>query len=89
MVEVSMIVKNENGLHARPASLFSKAAAKYKSDIKVIKNGDHSKTCNPKSIISLLSLGIYKGDQLTISASGEDEEFAVKELQEFLEKGID
>lgn len=89
MVEASIIVKNANGLHARPAGLFSKAANKFQADLKMIKNGDLGKSCNPKSILSILSLGVYKGDQLTITASGVDEEDAVKELISILEKEID
>ncbi len=89
MKEATVAVKNRDGLHARPAGLFSKAALKYKSEIKVIKNGDESKCCNPKSILSILSLGVQKGDTLTITVNGEDETEALKELQHLLEPEFD
>ncbi|MFZ5969418.1 MAG: HPr family phosphocarrier protein [Bacillota bacterium] len=89
MKETTVALKNRDGLHARPAGLFSKAASKYKSEIKVIKNGDGSKCCNPKSILSILSLGAKQGDQLTITVNGDDETEALKELQHLLEQEFD
>ena len=52
MVEKNFVVKNETGLHARPASLFVQKAAKFKSTIKLKKDG---KEGNPKTIIYVMS----------------------------------
>ena len=82
MVEKSFVIKNETGLHARPASLFVQKAAKYKSVIKVQKDG---KEANAKSIISVLSLGASKGSEILISADGVDAEEAVDGLIELLD----
>ncbi|MDL2224741.1 HPr family phosphocarrier protein [Eubacteriales bacterium OttesenSCG-928-M02] len=82
MVEKSFVIKNETGLHARPASLFVQKAAKYKSVIKVQKDG---KEANAKSIISVLSLGASKGSEILISADGADEGEAVDGLVELLD----
>ena len=60
MVEKNFVVKNETGLHARPASLFVQKAAKFKSTIKIKKDG---KEGNAKSIISVLSLGASNGSE--------------------------
>ena len=79
MVEKLFVVKNETGLHARPASLFVQKAAKYKSTIKVKKDG---KEANAKSIISVLSLGASFGSEITIIADGPDAEEAVAGLVE-------
>ena len=76
------MVKNETGLHARPASLFVQKAAKYKSTIKVKKDG---KEANAKSIISVLSLGASFGSEITIIADGPDAEEAVAGLVELLD----
>lgn len=81
MFKEEITLQNETGLHARPASLFVKEAAKYKSDIKLIKE---NKEYNGKSIMGILSMGVAKGDIITIQAEGEDEETAVKELVDLL-----
>lgn len=77
MLKEEVMLGNETGLHARPASLFVKEAAKFTSNIKVIKD---SKECNAKSIMGVLSMGASKGDILVIQAEGNDAEEAVKAL---------
>ena len=77
MYKEEMILQNETGLHARPASILVKEASIFKSEINLVKD---EKRYNAKSIISLLSMGAAKGDKLVIEAEGEDEEIAVKEL---------
>lgn len=84
MMQAVIEVTNNEGLHARPASEFSKASMKYKSDIKIYKN-DGEKAYNPKSILSVMSMGAVKGDVLRIEVSGEDEAAAVEELKNILE----
>lgn len=81
MYKEELTLQNETGLHARPASLFVKEAARFKSDIKLIKE---NKEYNGKSIMGILSMGVAKGDKITIQAEGEDEETAVKELVDLL-----
>ncbi|NLK97980.1 HPr family phosphocarrier protein [Defluviitalea saccharophila] len=85
MKQVEVVLTNDEGLHARPASIFSKVAFKFKSDIKVYKNGNKDKVYNPKSILSVLSMGGVKGDKLLITAEGEDEDLAVKELKKLVD----
>lgn len=82
MVEKTIVIKNETGLHARPASLFVQKAAKFKSGIKLQKDG---KEANAKSIISVLSLGASKGSEITIICNGEDEQDALNGLVELLD----
>ena len=82
MVEQKYIIKNKTGLHARPASIFVKKAGSYKSDIKLKKDG---KAVDAKSIISVLSLGVTIGKEVTIRAEGEDEKVAIKELVDLLD----
>lgn len=82
MVEKVFVVKNETGLHARPASQFVQKAAKFKSVIKLKKDG---KEANAKSIISVLSLGASKGSEITISCAGDDEQDALSALVELLD----
>jgi len=76
-----VVLKNETGLHARPASLFVKEASKYSSDVKVVKDG---KEYNAKSIMGILSMGAAMGDSIKIEATGEDSEEAVNSLVELV-----
>lgn len=85
MYKAELVLKNETGLHARPASMFISEACKYVSDIKIIKDG---KEYNGKSIISVLSMGAGKGDRVTILARGQDEKEAVDGLVELIENGF-
>ena len=86
MQKIEIVLKNETGLHARPASLFVKEATKYTAEIKVIKD---EKEYNAKSIIDILSMGAAKGDSLAIKADGEDEKEAVIALKELIERNFD
>ena len=83
MIEKLVTVQNEVGLHARPAAKFVQAANSYKSKVMVMKAG---KKVDAKSIISLLSIEILKGTEITILAVGEDEEKAVNDLVELVRK---
>ncbi len=77
MVQVSYEIKNEEGLHARPASDFCKTASRFKSSIAVIKDGEEFEA---KSILMVLCIGAVKGDVIEIRAEGEDEKEAVDAL---------
>lgn len=82
MYQKNVVVKNANGLHARPASLFVHKASTFKSDIN-LQVGDTN--INSKSILAVLSAGIRYNNKITISAVGEDEKQAVEELINFIE----
>ena len=83
MVRVKYTIKNEEGLHARPASDFSKTASKFKSTIRVIKDGEEFEA---KSILMVLCIGAVKGDEIEITAEGEDEQQAKDALVETLDR---
>lgn len=85
MVERQILLVNETGLHARPASMIVREASKYKSEIKIIKD---EKEYNAKSIMSVLSMGAIKGDTIKIIAIGEDEKNVARELGDFIENEI-
>ena len=72
-----VVVQNQVGLHARPATFFIQKANEYKSSIWV--ESDDRKV-NAKSLLGVLSLGITKGLTITIIAYGADEEDAVNDL---------
>ena len=84
-MEKNVSIKNASGLHARPAGMFVKKAAEFKSTVEVIAIG---KTVNAKSIMGIMSLGLGQGDELTVVANGEDQEAAVNALVELIEGGF-
>ena len=74
-------VKNEVGLHARPATYFIQKANEYKSGIWVEKE---ERRVNAKSLLGVLSLGIVKGTAVNLIADGADEATAVDTLSELI-----
>ena len=78
-------VKNEVGLHARPATYFIQKANEFKSSIWVEKD---ERRVNAKSLLGVLSLGIVKGTAITIIADGADEEAAIATLSELIDSGF-
>ena len=85
MPEITLTVNHAVGLHARPASMFVQTASKFKSDITVT-HGDT--VANAKSILTVLTLGVHKGNQITISAEGEDAQEALDALKELVDNNF-
>ena len=83
MVDKQFKVIADTGIHARPATLLVQTASKYDSDINLEYKG---KKVNLKSIMGVMSLGIGKGAEITISAEGKDEQSALDSLQDTLNK---
>lgn len=86
MIEKKVTVKNKDGLHARPATLFVKIASKFKCDVKIIKN---STTVNGKSIMGVMTLAASQGSELTLQINGPDEEKALEALIDLFERKFD
>ena len=76
-----VMVQNQVGLHARPATFFIQKANEFKSSIWVEKE---ERRVNAKSLLGVLSLGIVKGTAITLIADGPDEEEAVNALVELI-----
>lgn len=76
--EITVTIQGESGLHARPAGLLAAEAQKYQSEIVIEKD---SRSINAKSIMSVLSLGGTKGDQVTVRINGEDEAEAAVNIE--------
>ena len=77
MVEVLATLPADVALHARPAGLFVREAARFGAAIRVSANG---KSANAKSILEVLGLGATGGTELSLSASGDDAAEAVSGL---------
>ena len=81
MTSKEIIIENKVGLYAKPATLFVQAAARFRSDILISKEEKHA---NAKSLLGVLSLGICRGNRITHTASGVDEEAALDALSSLL-----
>ena len=82
MYEAEVVLMNEQGLHARPASVLVRICNNIKSDIELIKD---DMTADPKSILEIMALGAETGETVTLNVEGEDEEEAFKLIAEFFE----
>ena len=80
-----VVVQNQVGLHARPATFFIQKANEYKSSIWVEKE---ERRVNAKSLLGVLSLGIVGGTTIRIIADGADEEKAIRTLSELIDSNF-
>lgn len=80
-----VMVQNQVGLHARPATFFIQKANEFKSSIWIEKE---ERRVNAKSLLGILSLGIVGGTQIRIIADGADEQEAVTALTELVDSGF-
>ena len=85
MTSVNVVIQNNVGLHARPATFFIQKANSYKSSIWVEKE---DRRVNAKSLLGVLSLGIVKGMSITLIADGADETEALDGLAELINTGF-
>lgn len=87
MSDRTVTVASSVGLHARPASLFSQAAAK--AGLPITLTNAAGKTVNAASILGVLSLGIGHNEVVTISADGDGADAALDGLAELLGTDLD
>ena len=78
-------IKDELGIHARPAGLLVKEAKKYESECTITKDG---KTKKLTQLMMLMSLGVKQGETVTVTAEGADEDAAIAGLKEFFEANL-
>src|SRR5215510_11843367 len=85
MKQIELVILNETGLHARPAKVLVNLAKQFKSNISLQHKG---KKANAKSMVSVLTLGVVRGSELTVQADGVDEEKAIAELEAAIHAGL-
>lgn len=85
MQQLDLVIHNATGLHARPARVFVDIAKQYQSSIKIRHNG---KLVNAKSLISVLTLGVARGQQIQVEVNGEDEESAAAAIVAAVHDGL-
>ncbi len=85
MVEFSYVIRDELGIHARPAGLLAKTAAGFKSNISLSVGGE---TADAKRLISIMKLGAQHGQTAAFTIEGEDEAAAAQALQSFMNENL-
>ena len=78
-------ITDEVGIHARPTGLLVKEAKNYDSVIKVTKDG---KSAEAKKLMALMGLGVKKGDTVTVSVEGGDEDTVAAKMEEFFRNNL-
>jgi phosphocarrier protein HPr len=84
-MEIQLIVRNEEGLHARPAGILAKKASEFQSSIQILAGGQIK---SAKSIMALMSLGLKKDQEFKLIIDGPDAEQASKTLTELVNNGF-
>jgi len=85
MLSKTVVVQNQVGLHARPATFFIQKSNEFKSSIWIEKE---DRKVNAKSLLGVLSLGITKGTEIKIITDGVDEEEAINALEALIESNF-
>ena len=79
MKEFTYTIKDQLGIHARPAGMLVKEAKKFSSAITI--RGKNGKSSDVSKILNLMAMGVKHGDIITVQADGEDEEAAVSAMK--------
>ena len=85
MKTFNYVIKDELGIHARPAGLFVKEAAAFPCAVTITKDG---KEVDAKRIFGVMGLGVKCGQEITLKTDGEKEEEAMETLSKFLEENL-
>ena len=85
MKEFKYIIKDAEGIHARPAGELVKLAKTFQSTITMEKDG---KKGDCKKIFTIMALGVKASNEVTMSFDGEDEEKACADFQKFMEENL-
>lgn len=81
MVTKKMTIKIPTGLEARPVAVLVQIASQYESSIYI---ECEDKKVNAKSIMGMMSLGLAAGEEVVVTANGDDEEKAMENLESYL-----
>lgn len=79
------VITDRVGIHARPAGMLVKEAQQYRSEILVSKG---EKEADAKNLMQIMSLGAKRGDEISVTVSGEDEEEACAAMESVLREKL-
>ena len=85
MKKFEYVVKDEVGIHARPAGLLVKEAKKYESKITISKDG---KSAEATKLMAVMGLGVKSGQSVEVSVEGGDEDAAFEGIKAFFEANL-
>ncbi len=85
MKSFAYVIKDEQGIHARPAGILVKEVKKFESKITIHK-GD--KAVEASKLMALMGMGIKCGDEVTITAEGADEDAAIAQMEAFMNSNL-
>lgn len=85
MKELKYVITDPEGIHARPAGLLVKKANEFTSKVMI---GKGEKSADAKRIFGVMGLGVKKGDEIFMSAEGDDEDAAIAALEQFLTENL-
>lgn len=85
MKKFEYVIKDEVGIHARPAGMLVKEAKKYQSKIVIRKDG---KAAEATKLMAVMSLGVKCGQTVEVEVEGTDEDQAVAEIKAFFETNL-
>ena len=85
MQKFSYVIKDEVGIHARPAGLLVKEAKKYESKIQIIKD---TNSADATKLMAVMGLGVKCGDMIIVEIEGSDEEAVCEKMKIFLESNL-
>ncbi|MBR6173274.1 MAG: HPr family phosphocarrier protein [Eubacterium sp.] len=85
MKEFKYVITDEVGIHARPAGLLVKEAKQFTSTI-MISKGD--KSAKATALMKLMGMGVKKGDEITVTVEGDDEDAAAAAIEKFLKENM-
>jgi phosphotransferase system HPr (HPr) family protein len=80
-----LVIRNTQGLHARPAEMFVRLAKQFQSRIELVRD---DRRVEARNIIDLLTLGAGPGTELVLEAEGDDAQAAVEALVRLVENGF-
>ena len=85
MVSFNYVIKDEIGIHARPAGMLAKESKAFESKITLAAKG---KEADVTRLMAVMGMGIKCGDEVTVSVEGADEEKAIEALKQFFEANL-
>lgn len=85
MKEFKYVITDPEGIHARPAGMLVKVVKAFECDIKIAKG---EKAMNCKAIFGVMGLAAKKGDEVTFTFDGADEEKAYEEVSKFMNENL-
>ncbi len=85
MKEFTYVITDEVGIHARPAGLLAQEAKKFASTVMFVKG---EKSAKATSMMKLMGMGIKKGDEITVTVEGDDEDAAAAAIEAFVKANL-